>query len=437
MISDGASALPPADRENLERHIYVGLAWHGHAAAQAIGLLKLVRRGVMESGEFAYGLRYLQDPQAQPLNPNHLPLQEAAFALSERRIRDGGALPLTLHDALPDSWGRRVLEVQQGRPLSDLEALLLTNDDRVGAMVFSETLPIRVNEPAATLLFLDALADASHRIEHGMTVAPQILQLLRGGASLGGARPKATFVHLGRRCIAKFASRADEFDMEVVEAATLTLARQCGITVPPFHVVPLAQGHALLLERFDRTGAVTATTATTAPIAREHRVHYLSCSALLNVPYASSGGSYVELAQTLRRISAQPVQDVTELFQRMVFNLVVGNSDDHVKNHGVLHQGKGLWRLAPAFDLVAQLDSHTGYQELAILPGRHASSLSLAREAAPHFGFSAPQADDLIAATARTVASLVDGVIQASGGDDRLAQRFSAFIKAQMQRIDD
>lgn len=413
----------------------MGLAWHGHAAVQAIGLLKLVRRGVMESGEFAYGLRYLQDPQAQPLNPNHLPLQEAAFTLSERRIRDGGALPLTLHDALPDSWGRRVLEVQQGRPLSDLEALLLTNDDRVGAMVFSGTLPIRVNEPAATLLSLEALADASRRIEDGMTVAPQMLQLLRGGASLGGARPKATFVHLGRRCIAKFASRADEFDMEVVEAATLTLARQCGITVPPFHLVPLAQGHALLLERFDRTGSVTA--AATAPIAREHRIHYLSCSALLNVPYASSGGSYVELAQTLRRISAQPVQDVTELFQRMVFNLVVGNSDDHVKNHGVLHQGKGLWRLAPAFDLVAQLDSHTGYQELAILPGRHASSLSLAREAAPHFGLSVPQADDLIVATARTVASLVEGVIQASGGDDRLAQRFSAFIKAQMQRIDD
>ena len=224
MISDGASALAPTERENLGHHIYVGLAWQGHAAVQAVGLLKLVRRGVMESGEFAYGLRYLQDPQAQSLNPNHLPLQEAAFALPEHRIRDGGALPLTLHDALPDSWGRRVLEVQQGRPLSDLETLLLTNDDRVGAMVFSETLPIRVNEPAATLLSLAALADVSRRIENGMTVEPQMLQLLRGGASLGGARPKATFVHRGRRCIAKFASRADEFDMEVVEAATLTLS---------------------------------------------------------------------------------------------------------------------------------------------------------------------------------------------------------------------
>jgi len=435
VISDDATGNASVERQVFERHIYVGLAWHGHALVQAVGLLKLARRGVMESGEFAYGLRYLQDPQAQPLNPNHLPLQEAAFTLPERRIRDGGALPLTLHDALPDSWGRRVLEVQQGRPLSDLEALLLTNDDRVGAMVFSETLPIRVTEPAATLLSLGELADASSRIENGMTVAPQMLQLLRGGASLGGARPKATFVHQGRRCIAKFASRADEFDMEVVEAATLTLAVQCGITVPPFHLVSLAQGHALLLERFDRTGPVAVPLA--EAMASEHRVHYLSCSALLNVPYASSEGSYVELAQTLRRISAQPVKDVTELFQRMVFNLVVGNSDDHVKNHGVLHAGKGLWRLAPAFDLVAQLDSHTGYQELAILPGRHASSLSLAREAVPHFGLSMQQADDIIANIARTVSGLANGVIQSSGGDGRLGQRFTAFVKAQMKRIDD
>ena len=118
--------------------------------------------------------------------------------LPARRIRDGGAMPLTLRDALPDSWGRKVLEVQQGQALSDLDALLLTNEDRVGAMVFSESLPIGVDPPPAGLLSLQDLAEASRRIEAGMDVTPRMRQLLRGG-SLGGARPKATFVHEGRR----------------------------------------------------------------------------------------------------------------------------------------------------------------------------------------------------------------------------------------------
>ncbi|MDD2811459.1 type II toxin-antitoxin system HipA family toxin, partial [Rhodoferax sp.] len=352
-------------------------------------------------------------------------LREASFKLPERHLRDGGAMPLTLRDALPDAWGRKVLEVQQGQAVTDIDALLLTNDDRIGAMVFAESLPMQTHEPPAELLQLPDLAEAARRIEAGLEVTPRMQQLLRGGASLGGARPKATFVHEGRRYIAKFASRGDEFDMEVVEAATLNMALACGITVPAFHLRELAGGHALLLERFDRTG----------PISHEHRLHYLSASALLNVPYESSGGSYVELAQALRRISAKPEQDVTELFRRMVFNLVVGNSDDHVKNHGVLSQGHGMWRLAPAFDLVAQLNSHTGYQELAILPGQHASSLALVREAAPHFGQSDASAAHIIQSIGQTVTAQAHLAITNAGGSLALASRVTAFLAQQAERM--
>lgn len=413
-----------SDASARERAVYVGLARHTSDDTQPVGLLKLARHGVMESGEFGYGRRYLQEPGAQSLNPDHLPLRDAPFVLAERRIRDGGALPLTLRDALPDSWGRKVLEVQHGKALSDLDALLLTNEDRVGAMVFSESLPIAVAAPAAGLLSLQDLAEASRRIEAGMEVTPRMQQLLRGG-SLGGARPKATFVHQERRQIAKFASRGDEHDMEIVEAATLGMAMACGITVPPFLLQPLAVGHALLVERFDRTG----------PIGNEHRFHYLSASAVLNVPYESSGGSYVELAQLLRRLSARPEQDVHELFRRLVFNLVVGNSDDHVKNHGLLHQGHGLWRLAPAFDLVAQLSSHTGYQELAVLPGQHASSLALAREAAPHFGLNAARAEEVIRAVEESVVGQAYATVKAVGGSPALARRLKAFVAQQGERI--
>ncbi|RYF33244.1 MAG: type II toxin-antitoxin system HipA family toxin [Comamonadaceae bacterium] len=407
-----------------ERRVYVGLCRQAGEKVQPVGLLKLARHGVMESGEFAYGLRFMGAPNAQPLNPDHLPLRAAAFPLPERRIRDGGALPLTLRDALPDSWGRKVLEVQHGKPLSDLDALLLTNEDRVGAMVFSESLPIPADAPATALLSLEDLAEASRRIEAGMEVTPRMQELLRGG-SLGGARPKATFVHEGRRYIAKFASRGDDVDMEIIEAATMGMAMACGITVPPLLLAPLSVGHALLVERFDRTG----------PVANECRLHYLSASALLDVPYESSGGSYVELAQALRRLSSEPEQDITELFRRLVFNLVVGNSDDHIKNHGVLQQANGLWRLSPAFDLVAQLGTHTGYQGLAILPGQHASRLSAVREAAPHFGLSPARADKVIQEIARTVSTDAQTSVRAAGGSVSIARRLSAFIAQQAEKI--
>ncbi|MET3493489.1 type II toxin-antitoxin system HipA family toxin [Variovorax boronicumulans] len=413
-----------SDSHDAERRIYVGLSHRTGDEVQPAGLMKVARRGVVESGEFAYGRRYLEDPAAAALNPVHLPLRDAAFGLAERRIRDGGAMPLTLRDALPDSWGRKVLEIRAGRPLSDIDALLLTNEDRIGAMVFAETLPIRSGEPPATLWSLQALAEASRRVEDGMDIGPDMHLLLRGG-SLGGARPKAAFVLEGRRCIAKFASRGDDHDVEVIEAATLWLADACGIAVPPFLLQPLASGHALLVERFDRAG----------PVTDERRFHYLSASALLDVPYDSSRGSYVELAQLLRRISAQPQEDLAELFRRMVFNLVVGNSDDHVKNHGALQGEDGQWRLAPAFDLVMQLGGHTGYQELAILAGQHASSLALAREAAPHFGLTAAAAEEIIAAIAETVAVHAVGSVAAAGGDGGLVRRVAAFIEQQAERI--
>ena len=416
MISDAAAP---------ERQVYVGLAWHGRGDVAPAGLLKLARQGVVESGEFAYGRRYLERPDAVSLNPAFLPLAEAAFVLPPRRLRDGGALPLTLQDALPDSWGRRVLEARQGRPLDDIDALLLTNDDRVGAMVFSSSLPIPAGDPPVSLLSLDAIAEASRQLEAGFEITPAMRELLRGGGSLGGARPKASFLHAGRRHIAKFASRADDCDMEIVEAATLALAAACGIDVPPFRLQKLSQGHALLVQRFDRVG----------PPEDERRLHYLSCAALLNVTYQSSDGSYVEFAQVLRKRSAFPERDLAELFRRMVFNLVVGNSDDHVKNHGMLCDRDGRWQLSPAFDLVPQFGAATGYQELAILPGQREARLALVRQAAVHFGVSAEGADEVIRFTLDTVARDAARAVIDADGDAALAARLQTFVASRASAI--
>jgi serine/threonine-protein kinase HipA len=406
-----------------EPRLYVGLAMSPGAAPVPAGLLKIARRGNVESGEFAYGRRYLQNTGALPLNPDVLPLQDRPFVIPERRVRDGGALPLTFRDALPDAWGRKVLELQAGRSLSDTEALLLTNADRVGAMVFAESLPLAADAPPAELFDLETLADAARRVDHDLAIKPALQRVLQGG-SLGGARPKATLIVEGQRWLAKFPARGDDHPVEIVEAATMDLAAVCGIDVPVHRLRPLSKGEALLMQRFDRDG----------PITDERRRHYLSASALLDVPYDSSGGSYVELAQALRRLSFRAEQDLLQLYRRMVFNLVVDNSDDHVKNHGVLHHGDGKWCLAPAFDLVMQM-THVGYQQLAILPGRMDSQLDLAREAAPQFGLSAQRAEDLIVQIGETVMTQAWLAFKACGAERSLLDRVRASLEKQAQRI--
>ncbi len=405
-----------------ERTLYVGWAADANTAPTAAGILKLARRDMIESGSFAYGHRYLAEAGSIALNPLHLPLQNEAFSLQERRLRDGGALPLSLRDALPDAWGRLVLEAEHG-PLNDIDVLLMTNAERVGAMVFAETLPLVAPANNSEAYELGALAEAAKRLESRLDIPADLRRLLQQGGSLGGARPKANFIHQGRRCIAKFPARDDELDVQLLEAATLTLASACGIRTPRFCLLPVPGGHALVLQRFDREG----------PASKEQRIHYLSASALLDVPYESSAGSYAELALALRRISAEPSADMEELFRRLVFNILVDNSDDHIKNHGVLHAGGARYRLSPAFDLVPQR-MNLGSQQLAILPGKFDSHLDLAREASPHFGLSPQAASKIITSLAGTVSTQWRNALQSLGAPVEmlraLGPRFDAQFRA-------
>lgn len=407
-----------------ERKIYVGLALEPEQDVINVGLLKLVRRGVVESGEYAYGKQYLASPIAIALNPDYLPLNNASMSIPERRLRDGGALPLTFRDALPDNWGRRVLHAQYGRTLDDIDALLMTNADRVGAMVFSDSIPIQTNEPEINLVALEDMAEAVRRLELAMEVTPEMRRLLQRGGTLGGARPKATFIHENKRWIAKFPAQGDDHDVELLEICILKLAAKCGIDVSPAKLEKIPNGHALLLLRFDRVGE----------IANERRIHYLSASALLNVPYESNGGSYVELAQTLRRISIDPAHDLEQLFRRMIFNLIIDNTDDHVKNHGVLHVSQGQYRLAPAFDLVMQL-TNMGYQELAISPGNNNSKISLTKDAAPYFGIKEQDAVSIIQSIHKTVNDELIAIVTNHGGDDELIGRVKRCLERQHEMI--
>ncbi len=403
-----------------DRKLYVGLSSVSDQEITAVGLLKLVRRGVVESGEYAYGTRYLALPIAFALNPDHMPLKNVPMRIPERRLRDGGALPLTFRDALPDSWGRRVLEAQYGKNLDDIDVLIMTNEDRVGAMIFSDTLPMQAYTSDVKLVPLEAMALAVQRLEQSLDILPEMRRLLQRGGTLGGARPKAAFIYDDRRWIAKFPAQGDDHDVELLEICMLKLAAMCGIEVPTVKLEKIHRGHALLLLRFDREGHV----------GHERRIHYLSASALLDVPYESNGGSYVELAQVLRRIAIDPVHDLDQLFRRMVFNLIIDNTDDHVKNHGVLHVEGGRYKLSPAFDVVMQL-TNLGYQELAIGPGNNHSKISTVLEVAPYFGINALTAENIIQSMLTTVNEMSVPLIEQYGGGSSLKERVRICLKRQ------
>lgn len=410
--------------ETSDRKIYVGLANEPNQAPTPVGLLKIARRGVIESGEYAYGSQYLASPNAIALNNEYMPLSAAIMSLPERRIRDGGALPLTLRDALPDSWGRRVLGAQYGHTLDDIDALLLTNSDRVGAMCFSEALPFGAFDLEPTLVTLEEMSTAVRMLELSMEVTPEMRRLLQRGGTLGGARPKATFVHDNQRWITKFPAQGDDHDVELLEICLLKLAERCGIEVSPAQLEKIPHGHALLLKRFDREGKID----------HERRIHYLSASALLNVPYESDGGSYIEFAQTIRKLSINPKHDLDQLYRRMIFNLIVDNTDDHVKNHGMLHVRQGQYTLAPAFDVVMQL-TNLGYQQLAITPGNHTASLRLALNAAPHFGLSTNEASHLISVIQETVHQQIIRIADHFGASHALKMRIQQCLNRQQEVI--
>lgn len=404
-----------------ERALYIGIYLPGEATATTAAIMKMSRAGNAETGSLAYGLGYLQNPAALPLHPEHLALRKQVFDLPTRLLRDGGAMPLVIKDALPDAWGRLVIAHELGGRLpSDDELLLLTNDDRVGALVFSETVEPPAPPPPPRYRLQD-LAEAVKRLQYDLDIPHPLRRLLHRGGSLGGARPKASLEHEGALWLAKFPALGDPVDVQLLEAATFTLARQCGIRVPQHLILPIGQGeHALLSRRFDRI----------EPVSSPQRLHVLSASALLGIDYQSSAGSYVELAQLLRRLSIAPAEDLQELYRRMVFNILVDNSDDHLKNHAVFHLGRGQIRLTPAYDIVPQL-THLGYQMLSIDGENHESNLERAIHAAPHFGLASEAGRRLVEEMTEIVYGRWRPNLQAGGLPPGLQKRMESCFQRQ------
>lgn len=285
---------------------------------------------------FRYVPGYLADSRAFVLDPVALPLTAEEFHSTQLN-----SPLLAFEDALPDVWGRRLLALKHGLKRSqqgEPHLLQVLGGTALGALAFAlPGKPPEVTDTEADGLALAELADAAARLEAGEAVDGRSRLLLAAGSSPGGARPKALVRDAAGHWIAKFSSRRDDCDMVGLEAAGLALARRAGLAVPDFRLAALPGGRrALLVRRFDRTPA--------------GRLHMLSFRAVLQASGFYVLG-YADLVAVLRRHGAAPEADVPRLYRQMVFNALLGNTDDHLKNFWLLRDAAG-WRLSPAFDLL-------------------------------------------------------------------------------------
>jgi serine/threonine-protein kinase HipA len=290
---------------------------------------------------------------------------ERGFALSEDLplLRGQEFLPTdkdtatgAVDDARPDRWGERVIQFLDRPPrLSLLEYLFFAGDERFGALGVSASAdhyePRRTG-PLPQLADTAAIHELVRKVLANEPIAADQRRLIAPGVTLGGARPKALLDIAGEPWVVKFAD-GDPTDTPLIEHAAMTLAQQAGIRVAPTLAIRLPDGHAVAVKRFDRLGA--------------RRLHALSANVALKA--AAEGLGYPELAQLLRRRGVAPggvnVQQMHELFRRMVFNILIDNTDDHEKNHALLVNDAQQYELSPAYDVLPSGQA-LGYQQMRV-----------------------------------------------------------------------
>jgi serine/threonine-protein kinase HipA len=356
------------------------------------------RGGSTESASFTYLDEYIANPRAYSLEPG-LPLEAGAHQSTIGHPTFGA-----FGDCAPDRWGRTLVkrreaaqaraEGREPRRLGEVDYLLGVRDDlRQGALRFRrgggpfEAIEDR-GVPALT--DLPELLTLAARAEAGSADLPDLQRLIRVGSSLGGARPKAHVRDAdGNLAIAKFPSAAhDTWNVMAWEKVALELAAQAGIAVPASTLLNLAGRSVLVVDRFDRTRDADGGPA--------GRVGYVSAMTMLQSA-DSEQGSYLEIAEAIETRSSHASADLRQLWRRIVFSILISNTDDHLRNHGFLHEDGDTWRLSPAFDLNPNPEPGTKHLTTAIDLGDDTASISLALSVADYFRLSAEKANDVVA----------------------------------------
>lgn len=315
-----------------------------------------------------------------------LPLVDTLFMPAHKQEAAGA-----VDDARPDRWGERVMKKFERSPrLSLLEQLLFAGGDRYGALGVSQRADVYQPWPTSPMPLLGDLMTMHEVVRKVMANEPVSLleqRLLRPGVSLGGARPKSLIEIEGEPWLVKFSEGEDE-DTPLIEHAAMTLAARCGIQVATTRALPVGDRHAVAVRRFDRVGG--------------HRIHVISARVALRAAHEEPG--YPQFSQLLRRLL--PAQDIAaaqaQLFRRMVFNILMDNTDDHEKNHALMRRTDGFWALSPAFDVVPSI-SGLGYQAMEIGREGTVSSLDNALSACASYGLKLPAARAVIHDVAQVI----------------------------------
>lgn len=346
---------------------------------------------------FNYGQSYLERPAAIPLFEPELPLRSGAI-VPEAGLSMAGCL----RDAAPDAWGRRVILNrkfgQKGAhvdvaALDELTYLLESGSDRIGALDFQRS-PTQYEPRAASTATLEELLSAAEKVEQGVPLSPELDQALFHGTSLGGARPKAMIQDGDAKMIAKFSSSTDTYNVVKAEYVAMRLAAMVGLNVAPVRLTHAAGKDVLLVERFDRIKTHDAWN-------RKAMVSALTLFGLdeMMARYAS----YEDLAEIIRHRFTSPKATLHELYGRLVFNILCGNTDDHARNHAAFWDGRQL-TLTPAYDICPQNRSgNVASQAMLIAGDNRASTLAVCLDAAPHFQLSEKAAKDIITRQITTI----------------------------------
>jgi serine/threonine-protein kinase HipA len=350
-----------------------------------VGELNLVRS--VQGVSLRYADSWLE--RGFPLSED-LPLVSEEFMPAEKGTAAGA-----VDDARPDRWGERVIRFIDKPPrLSLLEYLYFAGDDRFGALGVSSAseqyLPRRLG-PLPTLDEADQIHELVGKIQDNEPVPPEQKRLISPGVTMGGARPKALLNVAGDQWVIKFAD-GEPTDTPLIEHATMTLAQKAEIRVAATMAVSLTHGHAVAVKRFDRSGG--------------GRVHSLSACVALRA--AGERFGYPELAQLLRRRGVTEadayVGHMRELFRRMVFNILIDNTDDHEKNHALLVTDAQQYELSPAYDVLPSGQA-LGFQQMRVGEQEADSTLANALTMCQMFAL---RKDDAVREI-RSVARVVDG----------------------------
>jgi serine/threonine-protein kinase HipA len=333
---------------------------------------------------FNYGKSYLErindnETPAISLYEKELPLREGVLPLLE-----GLAMPGCIRDAVPDAWGRRVIinkrlgargKEMDTAQLDELTFMLESGSDRIGALDFQQSATEYVPRLSATVPLAELL-ESAERVENGVPLTTELDQALFHGSSIGGARPKALVEDSDKKYVAKFSLSTDLYNIVRAEYVAMRLASEVGLDVAPVQITSIAGKDVLLIERFDRVKVGPGW----------QRKNMLSALTLFGLDEMMARyASYEVLAEIIRHTFANPRATLKELFSRLVFNILCGNTDDHARNHAALWDGKTM-SLTPAYDICPQGRSgNEASQAMLIVGDKRSSQLETCLEAAHNF----------------------------------------------------